>query len=373
MADMTGAALPTTRRDRLLALLDREESLRVSDLSGLLGVAPVTVRRDVAQLAEEGLVKRVHGGIVRPERDAPEASRERRSQHGAPPHPGVGAGMLVPSLDYYWPDIVRGAEEVMRARGGRVLLRGSSYDSLTDLDDVQELAATTGVAGVLLAPNTNSPRTPELLEWLRRSEIPTVLVERRVPDILIEPPIDSVVSDHALGARIAVRHLVDAGHRRIGLVTDATSPTQAHVRRGWLAALMDHALDDEEALDVALEPRGGTGFEPPLDEVFDKVLGRGVTALLVHADSLAIALVQHAQRRGVSVPGDLSVVAYDDEVAELFSPALTAVRPPRRAVGRSAAELLLARVADPIRPTHRVMVTPTLHVRDSTGPARSPR
>ena len=68
-----------------------------------------------------------------------------------------------------------------------------------------------------------------------------------------------------------------------------------------------------------------------------------------------------ALARGISVPGDLSVIAYDDEVAELFTPALTAVSPPRAAVGAAAVDLV-------IRPVHRVTLNPTLKVRGSTAP-----
>jgi DNA-binding LacI/PurR family transcriptional regulator len=67
------------------------------------------------------------------------------------------------------------------------------------------------------------------------------------------------------------------------------------------------------------------------------------------------------------VPAELSIVAYDDEVASLFSPALSAVRPPRRSIGRAAVDLLTARLADPGRPTHRVVISPTLHVRQSSS------
>lgn len=70
------------------------------------------------------------------------------------------------------------------------------------------------------------------------------------------------------------------------------------------------------------------------------------------------------------MPQDLSVVAYDDEVAGLFSPPLTAVRPPRTSIGRAAVELIAARLADPGRPVHRVVVSPSLRVRESTAAPR---
>ena len=88
----------------------------------------------------------------------------------------------------------------------------------------------------------------------------------------------------------------------------------------------------------------------------------------MHSDPEAISLVERCEERGISVPGQLSVVAYDDEVAGLANPPLTAVRPPRRSIGRAAVELLVGRLADPTRATHRVAVTPELMVRESTAP-----
>jgi DNA-binding LacI/PurR family transcriptional regulator len=102
--------------------------------------------------------------------------------------------------------------------------------------------------------------------------------------------------------------------------------------------------------------------------VLDAVLAAGVTALLVHSDREAMAIVDLALAKGLSVPGDLSLIAYDDEFAELFTPALTGVAPPRAAIGRAALDLLLARIADPDRPAHRVMLSPALNVRASTAP-----
>jgi DNA-binding LacI/PurR family transcriptional regulator len=112
-------------------------------------------------------------------------------------------------------------------------------------------------------------------------------------------------------------------------------------------------------------------FDMVIDEVLDRTVATGTTALLVHADAQAIALVQRCEERHLAVPGDLSIVAYDDEVAGLFSPPLTAVRPPRRSIGRAAVRLVADRLADPGLPAHRVIISPSLRVRESTAPPRS--
>ena len=105
-----------------------------------------------------------------------------------------------------------------------------------------------------------------------------------------------------------------------------------------------------------------------VDRILDACLAAGTTALLVHSDPEAISLVERCEERGIRVPGQLSVVAYDDEVAGLANPPLTAVRPPRRSIGRTAVELLVGRLGEPARAVHRVTVTPELMIRESTAP-----
>ena len=91
----------------------------------------------------------------------------------------------------------------------------------------------------------------------------------------------------------------------------------------------------------------------------------------MHADAEAIALVQRCEERHLSVPGDLSIVAYDDEVAGLFSPPLTAVRPPRRSIGRAAVRLVADRLADPDRPAAPGRHQPVAAGTGISGPPRT--
>ena len=198
-----------------------------------------------------------------------------------------------------------------------------------------------------------------------------VLVERAAAVGPLHTTLESVMSDHPQGAELALRHLASLGHRRVGLAAAAMSPTSNPVRRGWHEARLELDLSREPTVDHELPGAGHlpSGTTPPTG-LLDECEARGITALLIHADAAATALVQRWESRGHSVPGDLSVVAYDDEFAGLFTPRLTAVRPPRLSLGRTAIELLSARLADPRRPAHRVIITPSLRIRESTAPPR---
>jgi DNA-binding LacI/PurR family transcriptional regulator len=386
--------LQVARRARLLEALQRDGVLRISDLTEALGAAAVTIRRDIAQLAAEGLVRRVHGGVALPSAEGlvrgvavPSADGLVRGSalpsadgpvSGGPtltsaerdeePAGRFALGMLVPSLDYYWPNVAQGAEEAARELDMRVVLRGSSYRSEDDRPQLSRLVDQQGVDALIIAPRMDAPTTGRTIEWLTGTGLPVVLLERTATAGPHHAVLESVVTDHALGAAMAVRHLVSLGHRRIGVVLAEPSPTRPHVRRGWLEAAAECGLDVGATVDALVPDARSPESTAALDEALDQCLRTGTTALLVHADAEAVALVQRCEERHLSIPGDLSLIAYDDEVAGLVSPALTAVRPPRRSIGRAAVRLVADRLADPERPTHRVVISPSLRVRDSTAP-----
>ncbi len=354
--------LQVARRARLLEQLRRDGVLRVSDLTDALGASTVTIRRDIAQLASEGLVRRVHGGVALP------AAGDRRDPDVDGPFAGT-VGMLVPSLDYYWPHVARGAEEAARDLDLRIVLRGSSYDTEDDRPQLNRLVDQ-GVDALIVAPRMDVRTAQQNIEWLAGLGLPVVLLERTATAGPHHAHLESVVSDHAQGAAMAVRHLAGLGHRKVGVVLATPSPTRPHVHRGWLEGVTECGLDLTDTVDMLVPDAKSPDCRAALDKTLDLCLETGTTALLVHADAEAIALVQRCEERHLSIPGDLSVIAYDDEVAGLFSPALTAVRPPRRSIGRAAVRLAADRLSDPGRPTHRTVISPSLRIRDSAAAPR---
>jgi DNA-binding LacI/PurR family transcriptional regulator len=348
--------LAAERRRRILGALARDGVVRSAELVAELGVTPVTLRRDLAYLEREGLLTRVHGGAV-----APTGAQSL----------GVGDGraiaVLVPSLSFYWPTVVRGIEAEARRSGYRVVLRGASYEPLDERPALKRLIESDGVRGLIVAPNTDAPHAQDVMQWLAECSVPTVLAERDGLSLPNREPLESATSDHALGAMLAARHLAGLGHRRVGLLSSRNSPTSRKVEAGWRRACDELGMSSAQPFERQLPPHTSTGFRAAVDATLDTVIAEGTTGLLVHSDAEAMALAERALARGISVPHDLSVIAYDDELAALFTPALTAVSPPRVAVGEAAAQLLLARIADPPRPGRRVVLSPSLIVRDSTA------
>ncbi|MCT9821314.1 substrate-binding domain-containing protein [Microbacterium sp. W1N] len=358
------ALLGAERRAHVLTALARDGVVRIAQLIDELDVTPVTLRRDLAQMEREGLLVRVHGGAVPPEGGvAPTAT--------AVPAADGAIAVLVPSLNYYWPGVIRGMEAEARDRGFKVLLRGASYELQDERPVLERLVASEQLSGLIVAPNTDTAHAQDVIQWLADSGLPYVLVERDAVAMPSAEPVESVTTDHALGAVLAARHLAELGHRRVGLVLSRNSPTSRKIAAGWHAACTDLGLSPVRHLERILPDRSSADFSASVDAALDSVLEAGITGLLVHSDPEAMAVVDLAMNRGISVPRDLSIVAYDDEVAQLFTPALTAVSPPRATVGHAAIELLAGRIAHPDRALRRVLLSPRLIVRESTAAPRA--
>lgn len=348
------------RRERLMDELRAHGAITVRDIAAKLGVSELTIRRDVNILADEGLVSRVHGGATLP-------SPLDRSTAGRATTHSYSIGMVVPSLDYYWPQVISGARGEAEVQNLRILVRGSAYDAADNRRHVQALLDTQNIDGLIVAPDMGGEHGKELLRWLNALPIPVVLAERRSPSEIPAHKLEWVATDHAFGAGMAVRHLWQEGHRMIGCLTDSSSPTSPHVVRGWKQAMaaLKIPLDKSIHEDSAKMDNGDRAKH--FDRVLELCRSSGTTAMLVHSDTQAVAFVQHCVDRGVDVPGSMAIVGYDDEVAYLAEPAISAVRPPKSYVGKVAVQLMAARLAEGrMRPVHRIDLNPELIVRDSS-------
>ena len=121
---------------------------------------------------------------------------------------------------------------------------------------------------------------------------------------------------------------------------------------------------------VDLPMRGDDpGAIAQLDAFLAECESFGSRAVLVHSDEHGARLVERAMELGLRVPEDLAVIAYNDVTASLAVVPLTAVCPPRRALGETACDLLLRKIQSPATPVQHLSLLPTLNIRTSCGTA----
>jgi len=256
--------------------------------------------------------------------------------------------------------LIRGAEAQARAAGYTLVIGDSQEDADLELAHAERLGS--AVDGLVLAAS----KLPEAQLRQLQGHRPVVLFNRQVPGF------PSVVTDSADGSRQIVEHLVALGHRRlVYLGGPQTSWTDGERGR----ALSEHA----QAAGIEMVRRGP--FSPTVEHgaaAADVALATEATALIAFNDLLAIGVLQRLARLGVDVPGELSVVGYDDIFGSDFCrPPLTTVTSPAEPAGRAVIDLLLSsRVASegPDAETEPQIVLPTrLRVRDSTAVPASGR
>jgi DNA-binding LacI/PurR family transcriptional regulator len=356
--------LAPERHELILRSLRRHGRLRVAELAAELGVSAITVRRDLAELDTAGLLRRVHGGAI--------GTTPTQVRGGQGNQPTIG--IIVPSSTFYYTDVIRGAEATAERYGARLVLGVSGYDVAVEQERLEKVLGI-GVAGVLLSTALGDGRAAEISRTLDSIEVPVVLMERAFGFPHVGREYDHVRTDHAYGAMLALRHLVSLGHRRIGINLNA-SVTAYWLRQGITNAAV--SLGVELFISpVALPARG----EDPTtlaqhDAFMAECEAFGARAALVHSDEHAARLTERAMERGLRIPDDFAIVAYNDETAALAVIPLTAVCPPKLRLGEAACELLLRKLRTPpdqSSATQHLSLLPELRVRESCGAALADR
>lgn len=219
--------------------------------------------------------------------------------------------------------------------------------------------ATQGVDGiVVVAPQRQAAQALSSVP----EDLPAVAVEggraRRLPVVSV---------DQVGGARLAVQHLLDLGHRTVWHLAGPSDWLEAEGRtKGWRQTLEAAGRAVPGLLAGDWSPRSGyqAGLHLPPE----------ATAVFVANDQMALGLLRALVERGVTVPGEVSVVGFDDvPEAEFFSPPLTTVRQDFGLVGRRSIELLLEQLdPDPPSRRRRVVVAAEFVHRSSTAPPAPP-
>lgn len=232
--------------------------------------------------------------------------------------------------------IVEGAETTLRDAGYSMLLTNSEGNPELDSEGIR-LFQRRQVDGLILSL-ARDDHTPTL-EVLKRVSVPVVMVDRELPP---EVPASRVLADHRAGMRTAVEHLVDLGHRRIGLVVGQTiRPTIERV-----AALEEvfaaRGLPPTYRV-LRGESMGASWGEEATRQLLDAP--EPPTAIIAGGNQLLIGALRVVAERGVEIGPRLSLVGCDDvAITELYRPQIATVRRDNRHMGRMAAELLLRRL-----------------------------
>ncbi len=270
-------------------------------------------------------------------------------------------GILIPdNANPFFAEMVRGIEDTVFDEGYTVLL-GNSDGEPDKEQRYLDLFIDKQVDGVVLvAAAMQSEKTVEVLS---SPFISAVVVDREIES----GRMDQVLADNLGGGYEATRHLLELGHRRIACITGPSQVTPSAERvTGYRRALEAREMAPDPELVLAGDFRHAGGFRAARTLLG---LDQPPTAIFACNDMMALGVLAAAHELGVRVPGELSLVGFDDiALDELVVPRLTTICQPAYEMGSLAAALLLKRLEEPDRPVERQILETYLVERESTGP-----
>jgi LacI family transcriptional regulator len=256
-----------------------------------------------------------------------------------------------------FPNMARGIEDVARHNGYTLLLCNTDGKSLRELR-YMNLMLERRVDGVIVGALSNE----EVSRLARKKNMPLVILEHpRLPEH------DVVYADNIQGSYEAVKYLIELGHTRIAHIT--INPESIIVRErieGYKKALEDAKIPfDENLLKIFYDQ---VNEETAINELFS--LPNPPTAIFAFSDFMAIQIMKILIKRGIRIPQDISIVGFDDTLANLTIPELTTVSQPFYEMGVKAAEVLIERLKNPDLPIQHIKLPTKLVIRDSTAPRK---
>jgi LacI family transcriptional regulator, galactose operon repressor len=258
-------------------------------------------------------------------------------------------------------ETVKGAEGRLREEGYSVLLSNSEGDARLDAEYVRVFSQRR-VDGLMLS--LASETEPATLEALYEIETPCVLLDREVDGL---QGASVVLADHRAGMRAAVGHLLDLGHRRIGLIAGPEMRPTRERTAGAHEAYAQRGIEDE----LAVVP--GTFNAEHGEQASDALLSgpEPPTALVAGGNQLLIGVLRTLLRRDLRFPTDVSLLTCDDtEITTVLRPPIGAVSRNSLEAGRAAADLLLRRLRSPDSGPETVMLETQFTARQSCAPPR---
>lgn len=267
-------------------------------------------------------------------------------------------GLIIPDIQNpFFADIARGVEDVAY-KNNYGLLFGLSNEDRKRQKIALETLISESVDGVIVPPVKGSGA--DILELLNLN-IPVVVVDRRLEDAVI----DTITCDNVQGAYLAIRHLLELGHTRIGFIGGIPELATSKERlEGYRKALSEYGVDEESTLIIE-----GDSTQKSGSELTEQLLSmqNPPTAIFAANNLMTLGVLIAIHQTKKRIPEEISLVGYDDVPwAQAMHPKLTVVRQPSYQQGVNAAEMMLQRIKNPERAESLILLNPQLVVREST-------
>lgn len=332
----------------------------IRDVAQRAGVAPITVSRVInnSGYVTQEKRERVESAIADLGYVPNTLARSFRSKQTK-----TIALVLTDITNPFWTDVARGVEDAAREQAFNVILCNTDEAESRQAEYLSVLLQKQ-VDGILLVPTSS---TAQPIESIQKQGISVVVLDRRVPTVRV----DVVRCDSEGGAYQLVRHALSLGHQRIAALTGPSNVSSAQDRvTGYRRALSDTGVEIIEDLIYYGEFVQASGYQMAQRALM--ALPKP-TALFAANNFIAIGAWRAVRDAGLSIPEDITLIAFDDLPPSLIvEPFLTVAAQPGYEMGKQATDLLLASLAEKTRVQPQEIVLPTrLIIRQSSGPPKN--
>lgn len=273
-------------------------------------------------------------------------------------------GVVIPDLtNPFFPPIIRGIQNYLQPRGYTVLLANTDSSETVERSALESLLGRR-VDGLIVASGDQRHRSA--LAAVHAAGVKAVMVNRDAGGV----PYPLVTGNDASGIAAAVAHLVELGHRElIHLAGPPEISTSATRSTAFEDACRAHGVG---ARIIGVDGLTVDAGQRAMDLVLREQRSPCPTAVVAGNDLIALGVLRSLREHGLSCPGDVSVVGFNDiEFAEDFWPPLTTVHVPTHELGAEAARVLLDGIAEGAQDAEVLRLPVSLIVRGSTGPRPS--
>jgi LacI family transcriptional regulator len=330
-------------------------SVRQETIAKRLGISSSTVSlalRDAPQVAEE--TRRQVQAIAEELGYKVRSRRAARTQLMPTVLDQITFVMDFDATDSFYAGVLKGAEQACLAAGVDLHYSRLAAD--------QNLARFDNAEALLLVGTISEATVKQLM----RRAIPLVLVDNNLPQL----GLDRVLTENAGSLHRSVQYLYDLGHRAIAYVSGPLNHPSFHERLlGYRAAMATLGLTP---LELMAEHNEAYSTEAVIQNWLKKHPHTGFSAVIACNDMAAVEVMHALHNAGLAIPGDVSVVGFDDiDLAQLLRPTLTTNHVHRELLGQLGVQLLITRATQPDRPTQAIVQDTVFVVRNSSGPART--
>jgi len=274
-------------------------------------------------------------------------------------------GLVVPDIgNQFFSKLAKEIEEICREHGFNIILCNTNNDPYIESAQIA-LLLDKSVDGFLICMASGSSFADEakLLKQIRGRCIPYCIIDRHYEGVGTYV----VAVDHYLGAKLATKALVEAGHRRIACVT---GPSHLEDSQARLIGYKDVLAETGIPYDEALVFQGDYGWQKGRDSA-KPLLDAKATAIFAFNDLSAMGLMSGLHALGLKIPQDISVIGYDDcDYAQIYDTPLTTIHQPLDLLGQEAFKLILEQIEGKAKPQVHILIPPYLVKRASVAPCK---